>query len=74
MVEMIGTHTVASMRREIRHKTVRIANRWIGLYGAQAEEQVRKLVPECIEKELLITAIMRQRKVLALKRHNRLGY
>ena len=74
MVERIGEHTLAAMRREIRHKTVRIANRWLDLYGDQAEEQARRLVPECIEKEKLITTISIQRKVRALKQWNRKGY
>lgn len=74
MVEKIGTHTVAAMRREIRHKTVRIANRWLDLYGDEAEAQARRLVPECMEKETLITAICIQRKERAIRKWNRNGY
>lgn len=72
-MDKIGDHSIEDLRIQLRYDTDRIARRWLATYEDRAEEEAKKIIPECYEKELFITAISKIRVARDLRRWNRWG-
>lgn len=69
----VDGHKLTQFRLEqlLKHKPIQLARRLIDIYGNEAEDIVKCMLPECLEKEKFRVSLHQQVKEVATNRWNR---